>query len=78
MYTSSSVNYQYALGWRMNHTVFTDWASYHTGNIGGTASMWVRGKNGIHCAFVCNSRSYISDFDVAIFDLVGAFFSKLK
>lgn len=66
MYSPSAVTPNYGLGWRMNHSIFTEWASYHTGNLAGTATVWERGANGVHAVVLCNSRSYADDFDAAL------------
>lgn len=63
MYTPSANYQRYCLGWRMNHSIFTNWAAYHTGDIAGTAAVWSRGKNGVNAVILCNSRSYIESFD---------------
>ena len=70
MYTPSEAYNRYGLGWRMNHSLFTNWASYHTGNLAGTATLWKRGANGVHAAILCNSRSYIDGFDTALYVLL--------
>ncbi|MBR6465792.1 MAG: serine hydrolase [Bacteroidales bacterium] len=57
----------YGFGWRIGHNTLTNWASYHGGNINGTATIIVRGKNGVHGVLLCNSRSYIDDFDTALY-----------
>lgn len=65
-WTSSSPG-GYGFGWRIGHNTLTNWASYHGGNIAGTATIWARGKNGVNGVLLCNSRSNISDFDTAIY-----------
>ena len=65
-WTSSSPG-GYGYGWRIGHNTLTNWASYHGGNIAGTATIWARGKNGVNGVLLCNSRSNISDFDTAIY-----------
>ncbi|MBR6971510.1 MAG: serine hydrolase [Bacteroidales bacterium] len=57
----------YGFGWRIGHYTLTNWASYHGGNINGTATIIVRGNNGINGVLLCNSRSYIDDFDTALY-----------
>lgn len=59
MYTPSKAYDHYGLGWRLNHTVFDNWASYHSGNLAGTAAIWMRGYNGVSATVLCNSRSYL-------------------
>ncbi len=63
MYAPSTAYNRYGLGWRMNHGAFTNWASYHSGNLSGTAALWERGKNSVHAIMLCNSRSYKDNFD---------------
>lgn len=67
MFTPSSVTNRYALGWRMNHTLYGS-SPYHGGNLAGTATMWVVGD--INCVVLCNSRSYILGFDDATYVLL--------
>ena len=70
-WTSSSPG-GYGFGWRIGHNTLTNWASYHGGNIAGTATIWARGKNGVNGVLLCNSRSNISDFDTAIYVALDA------
>ncbi len=63
-----SVYTRYGLGWRVNHTYFPN-AMYHTGNLAGTATMWVIGEN-LNVVVLCNSRSYISGFDDEMYGLL--------
>ena len=69
MLTPSAANSHYALGWMCNHTYFPG-SYYHTGNLAGTATMWVMGSNGINCIVLCNSRSYITTFDDELYGLL--------
>jgi CubicO group peptidase (beta-lactamase class C family) len=69
MLTPSAANSHYALGWMCNHTYFPG-DYYHTGNLAGTATMWVMGSNGINCIVLCNSRSYITGFDDELYGLL--------
>ncbi|MDD4820525.1 MAG: serine hydrolase [Flavobacteriales bacterium] len=70
METPAAAKYNYALGWRVNHSFFPQ-SAYHSGNLAGTATMWVRNSNATtHCAVLCNSRSYISGFDDALYVLI--------
>ena len=69
MLTPSAANSHYALGWMCNHTYFPG-NYYHTGNLAGTATMWVMGSNGINCIVLCNSRSYITGFDDELYGLL--------
>ena len=43
MLTPSAIYARYALGWRRGHKFFPD-AAYHSGNLAGTAVMWVMGS----------------------------------
>lgn len=70
-WTSSSPG-GYGYGWRIGHNTLTNWASYHGGNIAGTATIWARGKNMVNGVLLCNSRSNISDFDTAIYVALDA------
>ena len=70
MTKASAARSTYAKGWRVNHSFFPS-AAYHTGNLAGTATMWVTNyNNATHCAILCNSRSYISGFDDALYVLM--------
>lgn len=69
MLSPSSFYNRYGLGWMMNHTYFPG-SYYHTGNLAGTATMWVMGANGIDGVVLCNSRSYITGFDDELYGLV--------
>lgn len=60
---------RYALGWRTNHRLYPE-SSFHTGNLAGTATMWVMGPR-YNCVILCNSRSYISGFDDSIYYLMS-------
>ncbi|MBQ6311651.1 MAG: serine hydrolase [Bacteroidales bacterium] len=64
-YTSSGKG-GYGFGWRIGHNTLP-WASYHGGNINGTATIIARGTNNVNGVLLCNSRSYIDDFDTAIY-----------
>lgn len=68
MSTPSSVNNRYGLAWMMNHPYFPG-CRYHTGNLAGTAVMWVTG-NGLNVVVLFNSRSYISGFDDELYGLL--------
>lgn len=67
---------RYALGWRTNHRLFPG-ASFHTGNLAGTATFWVMGSQSnpsapkYNCVILCNSRSYISGFDDEMYYLMS-------
>ena len=69
MLTASDAYNRYALGWRLNHTFYPG-SFYHSGNLAGTASMWVMGNNGVNCVVLCNSRSYIDGFDDEMYVLL--------
>lgn len=69
MLTQSSAYNRYALGWRLNHSFYPG-SFYHSGNLAGTASMWVMGNDGINCVVLCNSRSYIDGFDDEMYMLL--------
>lgn len=64
---SAENNSNYAFGWRIGHSTLLNWAAYHGGNISGTASIWVRGKNGVNGVMLCNSRSNDDNFDTALY-----------
>ena len=69
-YTSSNppvTKNGYGYGWRIGHYTLTNWASYHGGNINATATIIVRGNNGVNGVLLCNSRSAKDDFDTAIY-----------
>ena len=69
-YTSSNpptTKNGYGYGWRIGHYTLTNWASFHGGNINATATIIVRGNNGINGVLLCNSRSAKDDFDTAIY-----------
>ena len=76
MLTPSEVYNRYALGWRANHSYFPN-SNYHSGNLAGTAVMWVMGP-GVNCVILCNSRSYISGFDDELFGLMRDLFNKAQ
>lgn len=82
MYTPSSNYNRYAHGWRVNGG-WTKWASYHGGNLNGTANLWVRGKQGCNAAILTNSRSYGitdengNDIDDQLYVIIGGIFADL-
>lgn len=51
----------YALGWRGGHRLFP-YSYYHSGNLAGTAAMWVVGPK-YNVVILMNSRSYKEGFD---------------
>lgn len=63
MYKPSANYKNYALGWRVNHNTLKDWRAYHTGNLAGTTTVWVRGNSTTCGAFLCNSRNYDDNYD---------------
>ncbi len=69
MLTPSSNYNRYALGWRLNHSYYPN-SYYHSGNLAGTATMWVMGGDGTNCIVLCNSRSYITGFDDEMYGLL--------
>lgn len=69
MYTPSSVA-NYGLGWYIGHSVFKDWASFHSGALACTGTIWSRGNNGIHGALLTNCQPFSSDYDTALFVLL--------
>jgi len=69
MLTGAAAYPRYGLGWMMNHSFFPG-SYYHTGNLAGTAVMWVMGANGINAVVLCNSRSYITGFDDELYVLL--------
>ena len=75
LYTVSSNYKYYAHGWRRNHSFYTNWASYHGGNLAGVGTLMIRGKKGVNIAIVCNSRSYTdvggNSFDTALYVAAG-------
>ncbi|MDR1864885.1 MAG: beta-lactamase family protein, partial [Bacteroidales bacterium] len=72
MFTAWQPYNMYALGWRVNHSRLYPGGYYHDGNLAGTATMWCGGVNGGYSAAVlCNSRSYISGFDTALYVLLS-------
>lgn len=71
MYTpSEAIPHRYALGWRTNSKEYTNWKCYHGGNLAGTGTLWCRDKNNAAVVILCNSRSYISGFDDALYELL--------
>lgn len=78
MYEPSASYAHYALGWRVNHSVFTDWAAYHTGNLAGTATVWVRGSSTTCGALLCNSRNYSDGFDTELLELVNSMLNSVR
>ena len=57
----------YGYGWRILHYTLNNWATFHGGNINGTATIIVRGKNGVNGVLLCNSRNGADDFDTALY-----------
>ena len=76
MFKPSDVSpHRYALGWRVNHSIFYQGCAYHAGNLAGTSAFWVRGGDGHHTALLCNSRSYISGYDDVHYTLANTLHS---
>lgn len=63
MYTQSPVRDRYAKGWRVNYPDIPSWAAYHGGTLGGTCTIWARGKDNVNGVVLCNSRSYNMSID---------------
>lgn len=57
LYTPAPCYGGYGLGCCLNPSTLTDWASYHTGGLSGTATVWSRGKDGVVGVLLCNSYS---------------------
>jgi Beta-lactamase class C and other penicillin binding proteins len=72
MLTPSKAYNRYALGWRVNHSMFPG-AAYHGGNLAGTGTLWVMGHQNRHAVILCNSRSYKSGFDDELYVLLQTF-----
>jgi hypothetical protein len=58
----------YGFGWWIGRGSYSNWAAYHTGTLAGTATLWVKGNNGVNGVILCNSRSYKSSFDNDMFN----------
>lgn len=76
-YTSSSPG-GYGYGWRIGHNTLKTWASFHGGNINGTATIIVRGNNGVHGVLLCNSRNADVNFDTAIYLALDAVMQRVN
>lgn len=57
LYTPAPCYDGYGLGCCLNPATLKDWASYHTGGLSGTATVWSRGKDGVVGVLLCNSYS---------------------
>ena len=77
-YTSPGYAGGYGYGWRIGHNTLTNWAAFHTGNLAGTATLWVRGNKGVHGVILCNSRSYDSYFDTAMYVLLNDIMTRVR
>lgn len=83
MYTPSSNYNRIAHGWRVNSPGWTKWASYHGGNLNGTANLWVRGKRGCNAVILTNSRSHGiedengNDIDDQLYIILGSILADL-
>lgn len=69
MYTPSKAA-NYGLGWYIGHSVFTDWASFHSGALACTGTIWSRGNNGIHGALLTNCQPFSTNYDNDLFVLL--------
>ena len=76
-YTSSGKG-GYGLGWWIGHNAYPDWAAFHTGTLSGTATLWVRGNNGVNGVILCNSRSGLDSFDGAMYDALDKAMKRVK
>lgn len=75
-YTSSGKG-GYGYGWRIGHNTL-DWASYHGGNINGTATIIARGNKGVNGVLLCNSRNGADDFDTALYVALEAIMQRVR
>lgn len=75
-YTSSGKG-GYGFGWRIGHNTLP-WASFHGGNINGTATIIARGLNGVNGVLLCNSRNGSDDFDTAIYLALNAVMERTR
>ncbi len=75
-YTSSGKG-GYGYGWRIGHNTL-NWASYHGGNINGTATIIVRGNNGVNGVLLCNSRNGNDGFDTALYVALDAVMQRVN
>lgn len=66
----------YGYGWRILHYTLNNWATFHGGNINGTATIIVRGKNGVNGVLLCNSRNSNDDFDTALYLALDAIMAR--
>jgi len=67
---------RYALGWRTNHWRYPG-AVFHTGNLAGTAVMWVMEPR-YNCVILCNSRSYIDGVNDNLYYLMTDLLKEAK
>jgi len=74
MFTKSDV-YNYAKGWRTNHSLFKGY--YHGGNLAGTATFWIFGEE-YSAAVLLNSRNYSDNFDTDLIVLTNNIMNKAK
>lgn len=74
MFTKSTV-YNYAKGWRTNHSLFSGF--YHGGNLAGTATFWIYGTE-YSAAVLLNSRNYDDNFDTDLIVLTNNIMNKAK
>lgn len=76
LYTPSPNYNRYMHGWRTGHSYYTNWASYHGGNLAGVGTLMIRGKKGVNAVILCNSRSYNNNssgvsFDTQLYTILG-------
>ena len=76
-YTSGSVG-GYGYGWIIGHGSYLSWGAYHTGTLSGTATLWVRGKNGVHGVLLLNSRNPYTYFDAKMADLLDDLMGRIQ
>lgn len=70
MYTPAPCYANYGLGCAVNHKTYPEWASYHTGGLSGTTTVWSRGRDGINGVLLCNSYSNRKDFTDDLFKVL--------
>ncbi len=75
MMFTKSIRANYALGWRMNHSLFDGY--YHGGNLTGTATFWIYGSE-YSAAILLNSRSGDDNFDSELIVLTNNIMKKAK
>ncbi len=68
----------YGLGWWIGHNGWSNWAAWHTGSLSGSATLWVRGNNGVNGVILCNSRSSRDTFDTGMSDTLDDVMTRVK